>query len=447
MVNLLDSFKGLHPVKVGVIGDFVVDKYIFGSVGRISPEAPVPVVLAEEIKYVPGMAGNVALNLQSLGASVYLFGRIGIDAEGELFVNYLKDSSIITNGVVQEEGYRTPLKERVISQSQQLLRVDYEQTTALKNETQQKILSQLKEAIPYLDLIALSDYQKGLLTFSFVQKIIEISKEFNVKVIVDPKGKDFTKYKGAFMIKPNLNEAYLAANMERQVKLGTVASYLLEQSLADHLLITRSEEGMSLFSNHLIQQDFPVMTREVKDVTGAGDTVLSMLSLGIANHLPLDAACILANIAASLVIQKIGCARVTLSEIAESILQKESFAKVFEERHLYALHQILSKHDFVILIVEKESFITQELFKSIKQAKELKNHKLLVYVDDSEAIELLLFLSSLQDVDYILKSRSDLSHLLGNLKPQKAYRYSSSKLFEVKKPVELLHELLAHSVT
>lgn len=447
MVSIVRSFTSMHPVNVGVIGDFVVDKYILGTVGRISPEAPVPIVLAQEVKHIPGMAGNVALNLVALGAKVSLWGRLGEDEGGAVFREYLGNMGIDVEGVFVQSLYPTPVKERVIAHSQQLLRVDYEKLVPIDASCEKALLSHLTTKIADLDILALSDYKKGLLTPDLTQKIMTLAKEQGVKVLVDPKGEDYTKYQGAFLIKPNLQEAYLAAKLPRSADLDKVASTLLQATQAEYLLITRSEEGMSLFAKHGGVQHFAVNAREVKDVTGAGDTVLSMMAFAVANHLELPEAIQLANIAASLVIQKMGCAQVNLSEIAQEVVRFAKGSKIFEQEDLTALHRILSKQPYALLTL-KDPQSSYELLEALKNITKQASNKLLVYVDPKEENKKLIsLLSSLEEVSYIVKSPVDMSELLQKFAPEQAFTMVDDQLQKAPHPLDLLQELLSQTAT
>lgn len=443
MVNLLSAFTSLHEVNVGVIGDLVIDKYIIGSVARISPEAPVPVVVAQEQKHIPGMAGNVALNLVSLGAKVRLFGRVGSDKEGLHFKEYLSGFGVNMEGVVFQPEFPTPVKERVIASGQQLLRIDYEKVDHITAECETNLIDQLALVISELDIIALSDYKKGLLTTSLIGKIIKLAKQHHVKVIVDPKGEDYSKYQGSFLIKPNLQEAYLAAKLPKGVPLEDVASVLLTTTQAKHILITRSEDGMSLFSSGAKEEHFPVNARQVKDVTGAGDTVLAMMSFAIANGLGVKESIILANIAASLVIQKMGCAQVNLSEVAQEVVFLSKGSKIFDHEDLNALHQILSKRAFSFLSLSGKQQSSFDLLDALKKISQHTSNKVLVYVAPEEnSSKVLTLLSSLEEVGYIVKSHTHMLELLRKFTPHKAFKFINDELHEVHNPALLLEELL-----
>ncbi|MBP9841571.1 MAG: HldE protein [Simkaniaceae bacterium] len=299
-------------VRVSVVGDVMLDHYSYGLVNRISPEAPVPVFLLEKEESLPGGAANVALNLLSLQAEVLLLGRVGDDEKGRILTSFFPKQQ----GLLIQKGYHTPVKNRLIASNQQMMRVDQEKIVQLPSSYYEAVLDQVFDA----DVIALSDYGKGFLTAELIHCIIEGAHLRNIPVIVDPKGSDFTKYRGAFLIKPNLKEAYAAAKGEDD--LDQVAEYLLRKTEAEMLLVTRSEEGMTLFQKGGEREDFPVFSKEIVDVTGAGDTVLAVLALAIGSGLEIEEGIRMANVAASIAIERVGCVRVSLAEIAERITAK-----------------------------------------------------------------------------------------------------------------------------
>ena len=449
MVDLLSAFRLLQAKRVAVIGDFVLDTYVLGSVSRLSPEAPVPVLHVKEIKHIPGMAGNVALNLISLGAKVSAIGRIGNDPDGARFINYLQAQEIDTDGIAFEKNYPTPVKQRMIASSQQLLRVDNELVCPLSLELENNILSKLQDQLGCVDCIAVSDYKKGFLTQRILQKIFEIGRKNNIPVIVDPKGEDFTKYQGSTLIKPNLSEAYAAAKKSKETPLDEVAKLLLEQTKSDFLLITKSEEGMTLYTQEGEKKDFPVKCHEVKDVTGAGDTVLAMMTLALACKMSLEQGAELSNLAASVVIQRLGCSRVTLSEIAQALLIKDHRQKVFKEHDLFALHQILDKQSFYLFGLSKDQTFTLELFNAFRElSSKNRLQKLLIYVESHpNNEEFISLLSSLQEVDYILVHPGNLVSIIKDFKPLKAFQMKENQLLEVCDAKLLLQELLTQKVT
>lgn len=449
MVNLIHSFRDLKPIKAFVIGDFVLDTYVTGSVGRISPEAPVPILHAREKRSVPGMAGNVALNLISLGAEVCVSGRIGEDLEGKLLVSSLEEEKIDTSCIVTQKNYHTPVKHRMIANAQQLLRVDFEEIVSLSLDLETMLIKMLQDKLEGIDVIALSDYKKGFLTNSLINKIIEVAYKKKIPVIVDPKGDDFSKYKGCTLIKPNLQEAYIASRCSRECSLDQVAEVILKDTSSQYLLITRSEEGMSLFSAKEQREDFAVESREVKDVTGAGDTVLAMMTMGMGNGLSPSVSAELSNVAASIAIQKMGCVRVTLSQVAEQLFLRDNSNKIFSEEHLFALNQVLIGKTFSILGLDIKQEMTTELFKMIKKlSPKDPNHKLILYLADTKEHEpLISLLSSLHEVHFILLSSSNLSKFLKKIVPQHSFFMKDNALLQVHDPMELLDYLILDAVT
>jgi D-glycero-beta-D-manno-heptose-7-phosphate kinase len=438
MVKLARTFSHFRPFKALVMGDFMLDTYTTGRVKRISPEAPVPVMEVLKQESRPGGAGNVVLNLTTLGATVYAVGRIGSDFEGEELKKHL--CSADTRSLLVEPRYKTPVKNRLIADSQQLLRIDFETITVLDPKLEETIILRLKELIPQVDVVAISDYGKGFLTPSLIQASLLIAKEAKIPTIVDPKGIDFTKYRGATVLKPNLSEAYAAAKCPSYSSLDEVAREL--RSLADILLITRSEAGISIF-NADGRIDFPVSSKEVKDVTGAGDTVLAMICLGLANGLDIQVAAQLANIAAGLSIERLGCVQITLSELAERLLQVDSDTKIFDESHTYALHQVLRGKRYSLLVLEKGQAMSNSLFRTIRQLSSLDGQELIIYVRDTAPDdELIHLLSSLHEVDYIILQTESLKNLCSEIHPYEVYLLEQDKPIRVDLAKDLLNSLM-----
>ncbi|PCI77971.1 D-glycero-beta-D-manno-heptose-7-phosphate kinase [Candidatus Aerophobetes bacterium] len=309
--------------KVLLLGDFVFDQYQFGVVERISPEAPVPVLKTVEEKFSPGGAGNVVLNLKAMGAEVVAMGRVGVDYEGESLLQILEAKGVDVSGVIKQPQYPTPTKTRYIAQSQQLLRVDREDNMALPAQLQDLIFDQLDEQLDLCDIVALSDYDKGFFSPGMLLKIIKRATSFGKKVIVDPKGKDFSKYQGAFLIKPNEKEALLASGGDQKNSLGEIGRNLYSITKSPNILITRSSKGMSLISGGSQINHFPIHSSEVVDVTGAGDTVLSMLVVALASGLALPMAIGLANLAAGESIKHIGCYAPSIADLKKTREEEE----------------------------------------------------------------------------------------------------------------------------
>lgn len=439
MVKLANTFNHFRPFKALVLGDFMLDTYTTGRVKRISPEAPVPVMEVLKQESRPGGAGNVVLNLAKLSATVYAVGRIGKDKEGEELKELL--SLADTSLLFIDPDYKTPVKNRLIADSQQLIRVDFETLTPLQKELEEAIIERLQTVIPQMDVVAISDYGKGFLSHRLIQSAIEIAKKGNIPSIVDPKGLDFTKYKGATVLKPNLSEAYAAAKCPPTSSLDEVAKQL--KSLSEILLITRSEAGISIFHSDGERSDFPVRSKEVKDVTGAGDTVLSMICLGLANGLDIQVTAQLANIAAGLAIERLGCVQVTLSELAQRLLEIDSDTKIFDESHTYALQQVLRGKQYSLLVLEKAQPMSSALFRAIRKLANQGEKELIIYVRDTAPDdELIHVLTSLHEVNYLILQTESLKNLSTAIHPQEIYFLEQDQI--VLKTNDLLQSLIHH---
>lgn len=412
MVRLTSSFSRIAPIKVLVIGDFLLDTYTFGKAKRISPEAPVAVVNVIKEESKAGGAGNVVLNLVSLGAQVVAVGRVGCDKAGTILCNTLETEGVNVEGIISEPEYSTPVKNRVIADTQQIVRIDHEQFIPISQLTEETIISLLPSLIKDVKIIAISDYGKGFLSQKLLRAIISIGRERNIPIIADPKGIDFTKYQGATIIKPNLGEAFAAANLPTDAPLEKVAERILDIANAETLMITRSEAGISLFHRNKTREDFPVRKREVKDVTGAGDTVLAMLACSLANNLSLTEAVQLSNVAAGIAIEKVGCARISLSDLAKRLLEEDVDNKIFDQEHLFALQEALKVRDFSVFILPAQKHLSNQIFKNIREIKRQQKNDLLVYIDgDFQDEENLHILASLKEIDFIIYKAECLNQL------------------------------------
>lgn len=308
-----------EPKKVLVAGDFMLDAYTLGEVQRISPEAPVPILRVTEESSRPGGAGNAVLNLISLGMEVSVIGRLGTDAAGDAVLEAMEGEGVHLNGMFRDPQFRTPVKNRMIAQGQQILRIDYERPTPLTSSQEVAINHKLPQLLEGIDVVAISDYGKGLLTPAFLAALILECRKREIPVVVDPKGRDFKRYRGATLIKPNLSEAIAAAGLVETASLDEVAAHILKETLIEVLMITRSKEGISIFDG-VKRQDFPTQVHEVKDVTGAGDTVLAVICAALANGLELSDAAKLANVAAAIAIERIGCARISIADLSARLI-------------------------------------------------------------------------------------------------------------------------------
>ena len=305
---------------ITVLGDLMLDRYWFGSAKRISPEAPIPVINVQNNEDRLGGAANVALNLRSLEKKVVLAGLIGNDLEGKRFAELCQQNNIQSNVLIQD-GFQTITKLRIISRQQHMLRCDFEQThTEIKLDDQ--YTQQLLELIEKSSIVILSDYQKGFLANP--QQFITHARAHNIPVVVDPKGNDFTKYRSATLLTPNRSEfeAIVGATSSEEDLLAKAEQLRTDLNL-DALLITRSEEGMTLIQKNEAPFTIPAKAQDVYDVTGAGDTVIATLVAMMAEGKPLTEATTIANIAASIVVGKLGASQVSIQELNRAISTQE----------------------------------------------------------------------------------------------------------------------------
>ena len=316
--RLEEILKKFDEVRIAVVGDMMLDEYLIGKVNRISPEAPVPVVNIEEERFVLGGASNVANNLRSLDGQVLVFGVVGEDDNGEKFINELQEKEMDSSGIVKDKTRPTIIKSRVLSQGQQLLRLDWEKDTEISRDIQDKIIENIEKNIDNMDAILISDYNKGVLTEYVSGRIIDIAKKYNKKIIVDPKPQNFRNYKGATSMTPNKKEILDYFGLKKfnsEEEISKSMAKLKEELKLDYVVLTRSEEGFSLFDTE--HKRVPTVAREVYDVTGAGDTFISTLLLSLCAGASLYEAGVIANMASGIVVAKIGTATATKEEIIE----------------------------------------------------------------------------------------------------------------------------------
>lgn len=310
--------KAFNQLRVLVAGDLMTDIYLKGNAGRISPEAPVPVVLVKERESRLGGAGNVICNVTALGASVRCLGWAGSDEHGDWLVKTLKDKGVDTRFLSRLGDRPTIVKTRVTAQNQQLLRYDEEAKKPVPDAFFSDISARLKDILADVNAVILSDYGKGMITARLGQMMIAAAKERGIPVFVDPKGSDYGKYKGATVCTPNFKELCEAAGRipETEEEILETALELCDRCGFDYLLLTRSEKGMSLIdSREVTKRDFPALAKEVIDVTGAGDTVISMFALAFTAGHTLDECCKLANLAASVVVSRFGAVAATMEDV------------------------------------------------------------------------------------------------------------------------------------
>lgn len=321
MSSILDNF---HNTTVAVIGDVMLDRYWWGSVSRISPEAPVPVVKIERMTLAAGGAANVAANIAAYGAKCILVGVVGNDDAASQIRQVLKECGISDQNLVTAAGRPSTVKTRLVAHSQQVARIDQEDEMSCSEDVESEILDQVVLAVSAANVVVLSDYAKGILSDRVISFAIECAKEAGVKVLVDPKGKVYEKYRGASLLTPNRREAAEAVNLDENASdlVQTAGIRLLESVDVDALLITEGSDGMSLFRKGEPSVHLPALARAVFDVTGAGDTVIATLATSLGSGADLESAAKLANIAAGLVVERSGTTTLTLAELKQHLNDK-----------------------------------------------------------------------------------------------------------------------------
>ncbi len=334
----MQMLKNAKP-NILVIGDLMIDHYLWGSCERISPEAPVQVVDINRETSVLGGAGNVINNLVTLGADVSVCSVIGKDENGVELISMLKNISVDTSKIIIQEGRKTSKKSRVIAVSQQILRYDKESKNAISRDSEETISALVEDSLSDFDIVILSDYGKGVLTQELSQSIISVAKAKNIRVLVDPKGDDFTKYRGAYLLTPNKKEAILASKIDivNNESLERALKKLKEECELGVSLITLSEEGIATLDSKV--EIFPTVAKEVFDVTGAGDTVIASIAFALSSGKTIQESAAFSNLAAGVVVGKIGSATVSLSEIEE---YEASLHKSTSDAHIKSFEDIES---------------------------------------------------------------------------------------------------------
>jgi rfaE bifunctional protein kinase chain/domain len=321
--RLLSILRRLDGKKVLVIGDVGVDRYTIGSVERISPEAPVPIVLVESEQLKLGLAANVADNVKVLGGTPLLVGTIGNDRGAQDFKGLLKKASIQGSHLVMDSDRRTVLKERVVSERQQLLRIDYESVHDLSVKTQSAVMAKVKTLLPKCDAVILEDYAKGLINAEMAYEVFSLAKRGKKPIAVDPNVKTPVEfYRGAAVLTPNTKEAEKLSgiSIRDEESLARAGTAILKSTQAQHVVITRGKEGMAIFTLGAPEVTLiPTYAREVYDVSGAGDTVIAVLTLALAAGASIEEASILGNLAAGVEVGKRGTATVSPDEIQTAL--------------------------------------------------------------------------------------------------------------------------------
>ena len=417
------ALKDKSP-KILVIGDLMIDHYLWGSCNRISPEAPVQIVSIQKETTSLGGAGNVLNNLKEFGATTDIISVIGDDKNSKEIYSLLKNISISSQNIIIENQRVTSKKSRIIASHQQVIRYDSETTQNISDSSQKKILEFCKANLSKYDIVVLSDYNKGLFVKELTKEIISFANSLNIKVLVDPKGEDYSKYYGAYLLTPNRAEAISATkiNITDNNSIKEVLLKLKEIANLTISLVTLSEDGISIYDKTL--RHHPTVAKEIFDVRGAGDTVIASLAFAVASGYNIDEAVEFANLSAGVVLGKIGSSTASLDEIIEyaSTLHKstsdfhiktvqeiECLTKDLKNRgkkivftngcfdilhigHIKYLEEAKSYGDILIVGVNSD-----------KSVKRLKGESRPINTEDDRAY----ILASLEAVDYVVKFTED----------------------------------------
>lgn len=303
-MSLLDKFD---KVKILVIGDIMIDRYFIGDVNRISPEAPVPVVKLKKTNLIAGGAANVAANIAGLKGTPILLGISGDDPDGELLPEILECAGVSAKYIFKIKDRKTTVKTRILAHNQQIVRIDQEEVEEISQQDEETIWKTVRQILDEIEVIIMSDYKKGFLTQSLVSRLITFAISKGKKVLVDPKGRDYTKYAGATALTPNKFEvAEVFGGNGSESELIQAGKKLKKQLKLEALLITRGEEGMMLFETGKKPASLRALARHVYDVTGAGDTVIATLAMALGAGAKFPEAAEIANTAAGLVVEEVG---------------------------------------------------------------------------------------------------------------------------------------------
>lgn len=439
-----------NQASVVVLGDVMLDRYWFGATNRISPEAPVPVVKVQQNEERAGGAANVAMNIASLNVPVTLLGLTGNDEAGEALENLLKAEKIHCD-FVKLDTHPTITKLRVLSRHQQLLRLDFEQDF---NQVQaEQLLTNLQNALAQHKVLILSDYGKG--TLNQVQQMIQLARQANKMVLIDPKGTDFARYRGATLLTPNMSEfeavvGHCATEQEIVEKgLKLIADYQL-----DALLVTRSEKGMTLLRPNQLAFNLATQAQEVFDVTGAGDTVISVLATALADGRSLEEACYLANVAAGIVVGKLGTSTVSPTELENALHNhsEKGFGIMSEAELKSAVQKAKNRGEKIVMTNGCFDILHAGHVSYLTNARKLGD-RLIVAVNSDESVKRLkgqsrpinglearmAVLSSLSSVDWVVSFSEDTpQRLIAEILPDLLVKGGDYKVEEIAGGAEVI---------
>ncbi len=319
--GVLKLQRKLAGKRVAVVGDMMLDSYFIGNVKRISPEAPVPVIEVDKEIFRFGGAANVAYNLVTLGAKAFPIGLIGSDDNGAILSSLVQEASIDEKGLIIDSSRPTTAKTRVIAESQHVVRIDKESKSRIDKKTEKKIIDYFEQLSDELDAVILQDYNKGVLTKTVIKKIIDIARKKNLIITVDPKFENFFEYKNATVFKPNKKETEDAfgIRIESEQNIWEAGKKLLKKLNAENILLTLGADGIALFGKEVEEERIPTKARNVADVSGAGDTVISTLTVALCAGANIKQAAYLANFAGGLVCEEVGIVPIETEKLFNAI--------------------------------------------------------------------------------------------------------------------------------
>jgi len=409
---MLSEIQKTHP-NILVIGDLMIDNYLWGECNRVSPEAPVQIIKVEKETKVLGGGGNVAHNLKTLGANVEVLSVIGGCTISNELKKLFKEINLNTGYLIEQKDRVTSKKTRIISAHQQVIRYDIETDDEINSDSEEKLIELFKTILGNFELVILSDYGKGVLTYRVVQEIIKSANSKKIKVIVDPKGSDYSKYSSAYLLTPNKKEASEATgiNISDKKSLEDALIYLKDSFNLNVSLITLSEDGIAILDDKF--RSHPTVAREVFDVTGAGDTVIAAIGYALASKKDIDSAVVLANIAAGVVVGKIGSATASFEELIryESLLKFSSSEDnvISLEKFVQILGGLRKSKNKIVFTNGCFDILHVGHVKYLEEAKKLGDI-LIVGINSDSSI------SRLKGKTRPINSLNDRSHIISSLK-------------------------------
>lgn len=429
----LSTFGNL---RILVVGDLMIDEYVWGSVDRVSPEAPVQIVSVHREEFMLGGAGNVINNLVALGARVSAVGVIGTGKEADRLLAMCRQLGVDTTGIIQESGRPTTRKTRIIAENQHVLRIDRETRSKISKKTMDRLRLLIEKHVPLANIILISDYGKGLITPELLSTLIDTAGRHARATIVDPKGSDFKKYSGVTLITPNKKEAAVASGTDivDEDSLFLAGTRLQESTGIGKILITCGKEGMVLFDGRTGPYKIRAEARQVYDVSGAGDTVLAVLGLAAASGAALAEAATLANTAAGIVVGKVGTATVSIGELEAAVraISSDVALKYRSPADMPALVDALRKKNKRIVFTNGCFDLLHAGHIMLFSASRQLGDVLIVAIDDDESVRAVKgpgrpvlraearvrILCALESVDYVvIFSGPELPKLLDAVRP------------------------------